>query len=66
MMEANLLLYNTMIAQGRVYPFHLGVTEAANEMEGRVKSAIGIGGLILFFTERIRKLGREIFYRMNK
>jgi (E)-4-hydroxy-3-methylbut-2-enyl-diphosphate synthase len=47
MMNANLLLYNKMIAQGRVYPFHLGVTEAANEMEGRVKSAIGSGGLIL-------------------
>ncbi|MCL1850143.1 MAG: (E)-4-hydroxy-3-methylbut-2-enyl-diphosphate synthase, partial [Bacteroidetes bacterium] len=47
MMNANLLLYHKMIAQGRVYPLHLGVTEAANEMEGRVKSAIGIGGLIL-------------------
>jgi len=47
MMNANLLLYNKMIVQGKVYPFHLGVTEAANEMEGRVKSAIGIGGLIL-------------------
>ena len=47
MMDANLLLYNKMVAQGKIYPFHLGVTEAANEMEGRVKSAIGIGGLIL-------------------
>jgi (E)-4-hydroxy-3-methylbut-2-enyl-diphosphate synthase len=47
MMEANLLLYNKMKEQGRVYPFHLGVTEAANKMEGRVKSAIGIGGLLL-------------------
>jgi (E)-4-hydroxy-3-methylbut-2-enyl-diphosphate synthase len=36
-----------MKEQGRVYPFHLGVTEAANEMEGRVKSAVGIGGLLL-------------------
>jgi len=47
MMKANLLLYNKMVERGRVYPFHLGVTEAANEMEGRVKSAIGIGGLLL-------------------
>ena len=48
MMEANLLLYNKMKELGRVYPFHLGVTEAANEMEGRVKSAVGIGGLMLY------------------
>jgi 1-hydroxy-2-methyl-2-(E)-butenyl 4-diphosphate synthase len=47
MMDANLLLYNKMVEAGRVYPFHLGVTEAADEMEGRVKSAIGIGGLLL-------------------
>ena len=47
MMEANLLLYQKMVEMGRVYPFHLGVTEAANEMEGRVKSAIGIGALML-------------------
>jgi (E)-4-hydroxy-3-methylbut-2-enyl-diphosphate synthase len=47
MMDANLLLYRKMMDIGKVYPFHLGVTEAANEMEGRVKSAIGIGGLLL-------------------
>ena len=47
MMDANLLLYNKMKEQGRLYPLHLGVTEAANEMEGRVKSAIGIGALLL-------------------
>jgi len=47
MMDANLLLYNKMKENGKIYPFHLGVTEAANEMEGRVKSAIGIGGLML-------------------
>ena len=47
MMDANLLLYNKMKEQGRIYPLHLGVTEAANEMEGRVKSAIGIGALLL-------------------
>jgi (E)-4-hydroxy-3-methylbut-2-enyl-diphosphate synthase len=47
MLDANLLLYNKMVEMNRIYPFHLGVTEAANEMEGRVKSAIGIGGLLL-------------------
>jgi len=47
MMDANLLLYRKMMDIGKVYPFHLGVTEVANEMEGRVKSAIGIGGLLL-------------------
>ena len=47
MMESNLLLYNKMIERRKVYPFHLGVTEVANEMEGRVKSAIGIGALLL-------------------
>jgi (E)-4-hydroxy-3-methylbut-2-enyl-diphosphate synthase len=46
-MDANLLLYNKMVEMNKIYPFHLGVTEAANEMEGRVKSAIGIGGLLL-------------------
>ncbi|MDR2972510.1 MAG: (E)-4-hydroxy-3-methylbut-2-enyl-diphosphate synthase [Bacteroidales bacterium] len=47
MMDANLLFYKKMKERSRVYPLHLGVTEAANEMEGRVKSAIGIGGLLL-------------------
>jgi (E)-4-hydroxy-3-methylbut-2-enyl-diphosphate synthase len=46
-LDANLLFYNKMKEIGRNYPLHLGVTEAANEMEGRVKSAIGIGGLLL-------------------
>ena len=47
MMDTNMLLYNKMKEQGRIYPLHFGVTEAANEMEGRVKSAVGIGGLLL-------------------
>jgi len=47
MMDANLLLFQKMTENGRQYPLHLGVTEAANEMEGRVKSSIGIGGLLL-------------------
>jgi (E)-4-hydroxy-3-methylbut-2-enyl-diphosphate synthase len=28
------------------YPFHLGVTEAGNGLEGRIKSAVGIGALL--------------------
>ncbi len=28
------------------YPFHLGVTEAGDGEEGRIKSAVGIGGLL--------------------
>lgn len=28
------------------YPFHLGVTEAGNDQDGRIKSAIGIGSLL--------------------
>jgi len=48
MMDANLSLYKKMMEMRRVYPFHLGVTEAANEIEGRVKSAIGIGGMLLY------------------
>ena len=51
MMDANLLLYNKMKEMGKIYPFHLGVTEAANEMEGRVKSSIGIGGLLLYRSD---------------
>jgi len=47
MMDANLLLYRKMMEMGKIYPFHLGVTEAANEMEGRIKSAIGVAGLLL-------------------
>ena len=48
MMDANVLLYKKMKEAGKEYPFHLGVTEAADEMEGRVKSAIGIGGLLWY------------------
>ncbi|PID93976.1 MAG: 4-hydroxy-3-methylbut-2-en-1-yl diphosphate synthase [Bacteroidetes bacterium] len=35
-----------MQAHGRVYPFHLGVTEAGNGREGRIKSAVGISSLL--------------------
>ena len=35
-----------MDAEGMHYPIHLGVTEAGNGLEGRVKSAVGIGALL--------------------
>lgn len=46
MKEANELLVKSMIGSGFYYPLHLGVTEAGNGLEGRVKAAAGIGGLL--------------------
>jgi (E)-4-hydroxy-3-methylbut-2-enyl-diphosphate synthase len=46
MIEANRLLVSEMLKLGRVYPLHLGVTEAGNADEGRIKSALGIGTLL--------------------
>lgn len=39
-------LVERMDAEGMPYPIHLGVTEAGNALEGRVKSAVGIGSLL--------------------
>jgi len=47
MMSATLLLHEEMLKRGVTYPLHLGVTEAGNGVEGRVKSAAGIGALLL-------------------
>ena len=47
MIEATLRLHEAMRARGQVYPLHLGVTEAGCGIEGRVKSAAGIGALLL-------------------
>ncbi len=47
MMEASLLLVSKMEEAGKVYPIHLGVTEAGSGLEGRVKSAAGTGALLL-------------------
>ncbi|MCB1118252.1 MAG: (E)-4-hydroxy-3-methylbut-2-enyl-diphosphate synthase, partial [Chlamydiia bacterium] len=47
MIEAYRLLVKRMDELGWDYPLHLGVTEAGNGEEGRVKSAVGIGGLLL-------------------
>ena len=36
----------TLLSQQTDYPLHLGVTEAGDDREGRVKSAVGIGALL--------------------
>tara|TARA_Y100001970_G_scaffold124890_1_gene154620 strand:+ start:9094 stop:11013 length:1920 start_codon:yes stop_codon:yes gene_type:complete len=46
MVQAYRLLINKMIDENMNYPLHLGVTEAGEGMEGRVKSSIGIGALL--------------------
>lgn len=46
MIEANLRLASYFDQQGWTYPIHLGVTEAGNDLEGRVNSALGIGYLL--------------------
>lgn len=40
------LLVEAMAREGMDFPLHLGVTEAGNGMEGRVKSSVGIGSLL--------------------
>jgi len=46
MVQAVRLLASRMKAEGMAYPLHLGVTEAGNSREGRIKSAVGIGALL--------------------
>lgn len=46
MVHAYRLLVNQMIAEGFNYPLHLGVTEAGEGEDGRIKSAVGIGTLL--------------------
>jgi (E)-4-hydroxy-3-methylbut-2-enyl-diphosphate synthase len=46
MVQAYRLLVNRMINEGMNYPLHLGVTEAGEGEDGRVKSAVGIGTLL--------------------
>lgn len=46
MVAAYRLLVEAMEAEGMRYPIHLGVTEAGNGLEGRIKSAVGIGALM--------------------
>ncbi len=40
------LLVERMAAEDMAYPLHLGVTEAGNALEGRIKSSVGIGSLL--------------------
>ncbi len=46
MVQAYRLLVATMREHGMNYPLHLGVTEAGDGEDGRIKSAVGIGTLL--------------------
>ncbi len=46
MVFAYRLLMQQMIKEGMNYPLHLGVTEAGDGEDGRIKSAVGIGTLL--------------------
>jgi (E)-4-hydroxy-3-methylbut-2-enyl-diphosphate synthase len=46
MVQAYRLLIVKMEAEGYNYPLHLGVTEAGDGEDGRIKSAVGIGALL--------------------
>lgn len=46
MVEAYRLLVKTMNENNMQYPLHLGVTEAGDGDDGRIKSALGIGALL--------------------
>lgn len=46
MVQAYRLLVNRMMNEGMNYPLHLGVTEAGEGEDGRIKSAVGIGTLL--------------------
>lgn len=47
MVQAYRLLVSKMKEEGMNYPLHLGVTEAGEGEDGRIKSAVGIGTLLL-------------------
>ncbi len=47
MYEANKLLVKKMQEENMYYPLHLGVTEAGNGADGRIKSICGIAPLLL-------------------
>ncbi|MEO5570216.1 MAG: (E)-4-hydroxy-3-methylbut-2-enyl-diphosphate synthase [Bacteroidia bacterium] len=46
MVQAYRLLISKMKEEGMNYPLHLGVTEAGEGEDGRIKSAMGIGALL--------------------
>ena len=47
MVQSTRLFVDKMHALGMDYPIHLGVTEAGDAMQGRLKSAAGIGALLV-------------------
>ena len=47
MTQAYRLLVNRMRQENMFYPLHLGVTEAGEGDDGRIKSAVGIGSLLM-------------------
>ncbi|MFC2152377.1 flavodoxin-dependent (E)-4-hydroxy-3-methylbut-2-enyl-diphosphate synthase, partial [Bacteroidota bacterium] len=46
MVQSNRLMLNVMMEEGMNLPLHLGVTEAGEGEDGRIKSAVGIGTLL--------------------
>ncbi|MBU1677313.1 MAG: (E)-4-hydroxy-3-methylbut-2-enyl-diphosphate synthase [Bacteroidetes bacterium] len=46
MVQAYRLLIKQMIVEGMNYPIHLGVTEAGDGEDGRIKSSVGTGALL--------------------
>lgn len=46
MIQAYRLLIIKMHEEGMNYPLHLGVTEAGDGLDGRIKSSVGIGTLL--------------------
>ncbi|MFO7923715.1 MAG: (E)-4-hydroxy-3-methylbut-2-enyl-diphosphate synthase [Bacteroidales bacterium] len=46
MVQANLMMVEQMDRQGMDYPLHLGVTEAGEGEDGRIRSVTGIGTLL--------------------
>jgi (E)-4-hydroxy-3-methylbut-2-enyl-diphosphate synthase len=47
MVQATRLIVKLMADEGMSYPLHLGVTEAGEGEDGRIKSAVGIGALLV-------------------
>ena len=47
MIDSTRMLVERMEQEGMFYPLHLGVTEAGEGEDGRIKSAVGIGALLM-------------------
>ena len=61
MVQAYRLLVAEMYVQGWDYPLHLGVTEAGEGEDGRMKSAIGIGTLL-----QVTNFVRSVHFPCNR